>query len=539
MSNLPIANVAGASALFKDYRDLYKRTYPMLRRTWYIAEPWAAARLGIRYFRNKDEYRAHIRADFDPSGRHRPPDRNIDRHNIRRIYLGELSWVEQLEHASPGSKRKRLTPVLEHTLEGREDEEGRQLTFKRCTDGMRAKSAEGKCPVAFLTQPAESMDIESEADMSGQTLIDTSFGETTLCASAYKDIVSMPGGFSPACRADSSEDLYGPLAPGGSAPTFLGPLISFAKVGPRSSPSVPQVLPAVNKSIVEFMMPQSVDSENGDIIMEVAPALVSSASLPLMDVDQESEEPDCITGNLKASSITDMVPCDGNVRNIQDRPAEFAIEDVEMSMEEPAVPVPVSVVDSCIVPVPTPQQSAFMVIAQGARRVQGFAHGLWFMGTSTLLRPTPAATDVAVDVEMGNGSVTLCEDADIEMTDEHVHPRVVQDARRAVPPLRDVTNVRATCFCSRYPADSIPAQAPHVAITQSSSIVAHGQVYGTPQRSNACTRSNAMIGPRDAHVVQVRRSSPLRNIVASQPRTPPIPQCPPSPTPRSRYRAQR
>ncbi|PCH35420.1 hypothetical protein WOLCODRAFT_166269 [Wolfiporia cocos MD-104 SS10] len=194
MSTSSTSNAVGTATLYNEYGAYYRRTYP-LRRSTYVTAPFAAARLRKRVFSHKEEYSICVRVVLDINSHYRPAGPKVDKHNVRRIRLGELSWVGQAEQTVPGVKRKRMVPVVEHLLEELKDEVERWSTFKYCTDETRAKLAQGQCLVMSIDLAGkDSIEIDNEADLSGQTLVNTLIDEDTFCDDGDKDDGLMPGG---------------------------------------------------------------------------------------------------------------------------------------------------------------------------------------------------------------------------------------------------------------------------------------------------------------------------------------------------------
>ncbi|EED80373.1 predicted protein [Postia placenta Mad-698-R] len=105
----------------------------------FVAAPWAARRLGKRVFESKTQYRQSVRAAYDAHGRHRTLGRTLDAHNLRRIRLGEVDWVDEQDGPLSAGKRKRLTEGVRTLDVGASDEDERRLTFKVCTAEARVE----------------------------------------------------------------------------------------------------------------------------------------------------------------------------------------------------------------------------------------------------------------------------------------------------------------------------------------------------------------------------------------------------------------
>lgn len=105
----------------------------------FVAAPWAARRLGKRVFSSKTQYRQSVRAAYDGHGRHRTLGRTLDAHNLRRIRLGEVDWVDEQDGRSSAGKRKRLTEGVRTLDVGASDEDERRPTFKVCTAEARVE----------------------------------------------------------------------------------------------------------------------------------------------------------------------------------------------------------------------------------------------------------------------------------------------------------------------------------------------------------------------------------------------------------------
>ncbi|PCH39421.1 hypothetical protein WOLCODRAFT_167951, partial [Wolfiporia cocos MD-104 SS10] len=196
-----------------------------------------------------------------------------------------------------------MTPVIEHLLDGREDEDERWPTFKYCTDEARAELSQGQCLVTSVEQAGDnSMEFNDEADLSGQTLVDTSVDGGTLCDDGDKDDESIPGGFRLDWQVVSEwREHVCPI------PSAADMIASFARMCASATSSMSGVRPRAVTDLNVPRSPVAQSLEDDDPVESDADTPLPSPSLPSTDVDHESLEVDYVTDAMEALVIRDAV----------------------------------------------------------------------------------------------------------------------------------------------------------------------------------------------------------------------------------------